>query len=88
MTGAFTPLRAEVYPSFLIIEFKSSSTIIYTYQLIDGEVKAQLQIGVDDGWLRWSVPTTAGAHDVTLVVAAVGKGARDRNVCWNMEARQ
>ncbi len=39
MTGAFTPLRTEVYPSFLIIEFKSTSTIIYTYQLIDNEVK-------------------------------------------------
>lgn len=56
--------------------------------LVDGEVKTQLQVGVDDGWLRWTAPTTAGPHEVTVVVAAVGKGARDRNVCWNMEARQ
>lgn len=40
MTGAFSPLRADVSPSFLILEFKSKSTVIYSYSLMDNnEIK-------------------------------------------------
>ena len=39
MTGAFSPLRADVPPSFLIMEFKSNSTVIYSYSLVDNEIK-------------------------------------------------
>lgn len=40
MTGAFSPLRADVAPSFLILEFKSKSTVIYSYSLMDNnEIK-------------------------------------------------
>lgn len=39
MTGAFSPLKADVPPSFLILEFKSTSTIIYSYSLVDNDIK-------------------------------------------------
>jgi vacuolar protein sorting-associated protein 29 len=39
MTGAFSPLRAEVPPSFQILEFKTKSIVVYNYSLVDGEFK-------------------------------------------------
>lgn len=35
LTGAFSPLTTEVTASFLIIEFKPNSIVIYPYEIAD-----------------------------------------------------
>jgi vacuolar protein sorting-associated protein 29 len=40
LTGAFSSLRTDDPPSFLILEFKSKSTVIYSYSLVDNDIKA------------------------------------------------
>jgi hypothetical protein len=52
---------------------------------IDGKPVATTRFGVDDGWVRFAAPTTAGAHDVTFVARAT---TRDRLICFAAEARR
>lgn len=33
LTGAFSPLTQDIVPSFLIIEFKPTSLVIYPYEI-------------------------------------------------------
>jgi hypothetical protein len=46
------------------------------------------RIGVDSGWVRRVVPTTPGPAPLTIEVSAIGRGSRDRLVCFAMEARR
>jgi hypothetical protein len=50
-----------------------------------GTVATTVTAGVDDGWVRFAVPTTPGAADVTFVISATRPG---RQVCFAAEARQ
>ena len=54
---------------------------------IDGRAVADLTVGVDDGWVRFAVPTPTKAATVELAITAVGPRARDRRVCIAAEAR-
>ena len=38
-TGAYSPLQMDVEPSFLLLEFKETSVIVYVYKFSKGEVK-------------------------------------------------
>jgi hypothetical protein len=52
---------------------------------IGGVQVAAMTAGVDDGWVRFSAPTTPGPADVTFVLTA---SERDRLICFAAEARQ
>lgn len=52
---------------------------------IDGKQVARLDVGVDDGWVRFAAPTTAGPHDVTFVLSATDP---NRLICFTAEARR
>ena len=39
LTGAFSPLSANTVASFLIIEFKAGSIVIYPYEISEDEIK-------------------------------------------------
>jgi hypothetical protein len=52
---------------------------------IGGQRVASVTAGVDDGWVRFEVPTQPGAAQVTFVAHA---DARDRHICVAAEARQ
>lgn len=39
LTGAFSPLKTEIVASFLIIEFKPTSLVIYPYEISEDEIK-------------------------------------------------
>jgi vacuolar protein sorting-associated protein 29 len=41
MTGAYSSLKINVVPSFMILEFKSTEIVIYEYSLVDGELKCE-----------------------------------------------
>ncbi len=53
--------------------------------MIDGRSVGKLDVGVDDGWVRFAAATTPGPHDVTFVLSA--KDA-NRLICFTAEARQ
>lgn len=36
MTGAYSALKINAVPSFMILEFKSKEIVIYEYSLVDG----------------------------------------------------
>jgi len=55
---------------------------------IDGREVDRVRFGVDDGWRHRVVATTPGTASVTFTVAAIGKKARDRLVCFAAEARR
>ena len=56
---------------------------------IDGRPVADVTVGVEDGWVRFSAPTTARAGaTVEFAATAVGPRARDRRVCFAAEARR
>lgn len=38
MTGAYSALKVNPVPSFMILEFKSKEITIYEYSLVDGEL--------------------------------------------------
>jgi len=38
MTGAYSALKINAMPSFMILEFKTSEIVIYEYSLVDGEL--------------------------------------------------
>ncbi|HVK76172.1 MAG TPA: hypothetical protein VM734_22755 [Kofleriaceae bacterium] len=48
---------------------------------------ARVVVGVDDGWRTFRAATTPGPATLTITVAALDKGARDRLVCFALEAR-
>jgi len=52
---------------------------------IDGKRVAHLDVGVDDGWVRFAAPTTPGPADVTFVLTATDP---NRLICFAAEARQ
>jgi hypothetical protein len=52
---------------------------------IGGKVVASATPGVDDGWVRFSAPTTPGATDVTFIASA---DAPQRQICFAAEARK
>jgi hypothetical protein len=52
---------------------------------IAGAVVASATAGVDDGWVRFSAPTTPGTADVTFVASATARGKR---ICFAAEARK
>lgn len=39
MTGAYSALKANAVPSFMILEFKSNEIVVYEYSLVEGELK-------------------------------------------------
>ena len=39
MTGAYSALKINAVPSFMILEFKTAEIVIYEYSLVDGELK-------------------------------------------------
>jgi vacuolar protein sorting-associated protein 29 len=39
MTGAYSSLKTNVVPTFMILEFKSTEIVIYQYSFADGELK-------------------------------------------------
>lgn len=55
---------------------------------IDGAVVATVEVGVDDGWVRFEAATTPGPHTVEVVATAIGPKARDRRICFAAEARR
>ena len=52
---------------------------------IDGREAASVTLGVDDGWVRFEIPTPPGPADVTFVAAA---DAPQRLICFAAETRQ
>lgn len=52
---------------------------------IAGKLAASATAGVDDGWVRFSAPTTPGAAEVTFLAHADKPG---RQLCFAAEARQ
>ena len=50
-----------------------------------GATSVDVHAGVDDGWVRFELPTTPGPTDVTFVAKAVSP---DRLICFAAEARQ
>lgn len=38
MTGAYSALKINAIPSFMILEFKTAEIVIYEYSLVDGEL--------------------------------------------------
>lgn len=52
---------------------------------IGGRVVASATAGVDDGWVRFSAPTTPGVADVTFIASA---DAPNRQICFAAEARR
>lgn len=52
---------------------------------IGGKQVASVTAGVDDGWVRFSAPTTPGPADVTFIASAT---AQQRLICFAAEARQ
>jgi hypothetical protein len=52
---------------------------------IGGTVVASATAGVDDGWVRFSAPTTPGTADVTFIASA---DAQNRLICFAAEARR
>ncbi len=38
MTGAYSSMKLNAPPTFMILEFKSSEITIYEYSLVDGEL--------------------------------------------------
>jgi hypothetical protein len=55
---------------------------------VGGKEIARVEIGDDDGWVRFAAKTTPGPADVTFTATAVGRGARDRLICFAAEARK
>lgn len=47
-----------------------------------------LTFGVDDGWVRFDVPTTPGPAQLVVVASSPEPGGRDRRVCVAAEARR
>jgi len=41
VTGAYSPLKKDIHPSFILLEFKEKIIEVYLYQLIDGDVKIE-----------------------------------------------
>ena len=52
---------------------------------IGGKEVASADPGVDDGWVRFSAPTTPGVADVLVTATA---GARARNLCFSITGRK
>ena len=52
---------------------------------IGGKQVASVSAGVDDGWVRFSAPTTPGPADVTFIASAT---ANQRLICFAAETRQ
>ena len=52
---------------------------------INGREVASVVAGVDDGWVRFEAPTTAGPTDVTFIASA---DHPQRLICFAAEARQ
>jgi hypothetical protein len=55
---------------------------------VDGDEVAAVEVGVDDGWVRWEAATRPGRATVVFQATAVGKEARDRRLCFAAEARR
>lgn len=55
---------------------------------VDGATVAEVTVGVDDGWRRFTAATTPGEHRVEVVATAVGPRARKRLICVALEARR
>ncbi len=55
---------------------------------VGGREVARVRAGVDDGWVRTRVATEPGTAALTVTAAAIGEGARDRLVCFAIEARR
>lgn len=53
---------------------------------LDGKPVAQVQLGVDDGWVRFAAPTTPGAGELAIV--ATSDAGRARQICFAVEARR
>jgi hypothetical protein len=52
---------------------------------IAGVIVASATAGVDDGWVRFAVPTTAGTAGAAFIARAADPG---RRICFGAEARQ
>ena len=39
MTGAYSSLKVDAIPSFMILEIKSTEIVVYSYYLSEGELK-------------------------------------------------
>jgi hypothetical protein len=55
---------------------------------IGGREVARVDVGDDDGWVRFDAKTQPGPADVTFTGTALGPGARDRLICVAAEARR
>jgi hypothetical protein len=56
--------------------------------VVNDKVLASADVTVDNGWQRVEVATEVGRGSVEFRMTAVGKGARDRRICFAAEARQ
>ncbi|MGH7338846.1 MAG: hypothetical protein ACREI7_14795, partial [Myxococcota bacterium] len=52
---------------------------------IDGASVAAVRVGVEDGWVRFAAATEPGEHHVEVIATA---SARDRRICYAIEARR
>lgn len=56
---------------------------------VDGRQVAAVTVGVDDGWVTFRAKTAARATaSVEIAATALGPHARDRRVCFTLEARR
>jgi hypothetical protein len=56
--------------------------------LVNGARVAGAELGVDDGWVKFSAATTPGTGDVEFWATAAGESARKRLICFAAEARK
>lgn len=57
--------------------------------LVNGDSKAVVMAGVDDGWMRFSAKTAPSSSAVVeFSLTAVGDTAKDRRICFAAEARR
>jgi hypothetical protein len=54
--------------------------------LVDGEEVAAIELGIDDGWVRFAVETEP--REAAQVEFLVSAPVRDRLICFAAEARR
>jgi len=55
---------------------------------VGGREVTRARVGVDSGWVRVRGATAPGTAALTVTVTAIGREARDRLVCFAIEARR
>lgn len=50
VTGSYSALKKEIYPGFMLLEFKEKLTEVYLYQLVNDDVKIEKTVLPKQKW--------------------------------------